>query len=114
AIARIGTTRFRHGGMELLGFTPDGKALIYHGSNALHLMDVVTGKEVSVARYADNQPRAFGGFDPVLSGDTKVLAVAYPNVDVPGVTIGVISASTGKELNRFESSELFKLNHPSQ
>ena len=35
AVARLGTTRYRHGGLDLLGFTSDGKSLMYLGGGAL-------------------------------------------------------------------------------
>jgi WD40 repeat protein len=111
AIARIGTTRFRHNGMELLGFTPDGKALMYLGSGAIHFMDAATGKEVDVVRYGDGQQRGFRRFDmdssAVLSGDGKTLAVAIQG-DPNGATVLILDAASGKERKRFAPGDLFK------
>src|SRR5438309_8010008 len=79
ALARLGTARFRHGGRELLGFTPDGKTLLFAGAGSLQLMDATSGKETKAVRFSDSEPRnsRFNGGTPVaLSGDTKVLAFA--------------------------------------
>src|SRR5438552_801373 len=66
ALARLGTTRYRHGGSDLLGFTLDGKALLYHGGGLLRWIDVVTGTEIKVIRHGNAEPRIFGriGFGP--------------------------------------------------
>jgi WD40 repeat protein len=48
ALARLGTTRFRHGGdVTFVAFTPDGQALLTAGrDNTIHLWDLATAKEV--------------------------------------------------------------------
>src|SRR5262249_22258537 len=75
AVARLGTTRFRHGGRELLGFTPDGKTLLFADGGSLHLMDAAAGKETKVFRFADfdlaRNYRGTGGFPMAISGDAK-------------------------------------------
>src|SRR5437660_4225931 len=77
ALARLGTTRFRHGGRELLGFTPDAKTLLFADGGSLHLMDAVSGKETKVFRFADfdlmRNYRNNGGPPLAISGDAKVL-----------------------------------------
>jgi len=116
AVARIGTTRFRHGGMDLVGFTSDGKALIYLGGGALHFMDAALGKETKVLRYGDSEPRGMRRFDTafsaVLSGDTKVLAAAssgaFGGFGPGGSSISVIDTATGKERKQFGAADLFK------
>jgi hypothetical protein len=116
AIARLGTTRFRHGGKELLGFTSDGKALIYCGSGALHFMDATLGKEIKVVKYGDAEARDLRRFGmattpAVLSADTKVLAVTVGNsgFGMGGVGgISVIDTATNKERKRLGPADLFK------
>src|SRR5262245_39627114 len=47
ALARLGTIRFRSEGENfLLRFAPDGKTLTSVGTDALHVWDVGTGKEI--------------------------------------------------------------------
>src|SRR5438132_6581372 len=80
ALARLGTTRFRHGGRELLGFSADGKTLLFADGGSLHLMDAASGKETRVFRFADfdltRNYRGNGGLPMAISGDAKVLAFA--------------------------------------
>ncbi len=111
AVARLGTTRYRHRGMDLLGFTADGKSLMFLGSGTIRFMDLATGMEGKVITFGETQPRGFRGFDMgssmVLSHDTKVLATC--SMQPTGMsTITVIDLATGKERKRFESAELFK------
>src|SRR2546421_6801518 len=75
ALARLGTARFRHGGRELLGFSPDGRTLLFAGAGTLQLMDAASGKESKAVRFSEAEPRGFrgnGGLPVALSGDTKV------------------------------------------
>jgi WD40 repeat protein len=112
AFARIGTTRFRHGGKELMGFTPDGKTLMYLGSGAIHLMDATSGQETKSIRLADSSPtgfrrgRRFGGTDsPVaVSADGKVLAMAQSGNSL----VTVVDVDTGKERKQFGAAAIFK------
>jgi WD40 repeat protein len=47
ALARIGTTRFRYGGVaRAVAFSPDGKTLAACGDDGIRLWDSATGKEV--------------------------------------------------------------------
>ena len=47
AISRLGTTRFRHGGLiDYVAFTPDGNTLLSHGGDGIRLWDAVSGAEV--------------------------------------------------------------------
>jgi hypothetical protein len=109
AIGRIGTTRFRHGGMELLGFNADGTALMYLGGGALHWIDAATGKEIRIVRFGNVQPRDIRRFEVspsvvVLSGNAKVLAIAAGGNEGFGAddrSISVIDTDTGKERKRF-------------
>jgi WD40 repeat protein len=110
ALARIGTTRFRHRGMELLGFTPDGKAVIYHGNGSLRYLDAAKGTEIKTVHFAEGDGRFMTG---LLSGDTKVLAVSTsdPFGGLGGAlsfSILLIDTDTGKERKRLEATALFK------
>ena len=44
AIARFGSARLLHGGIEQLAFSPDGKTLATSGADGIRLWDVTTGK----------------------------------------------------------------------
>ncbi|HYV37987.1 MAG TPA: WD40 repeat domain-containing protein, partial [Gemmataceae bacterium] len=111
-LARIGSTRYRHGGMDLLAFTPDGKSLIFHGGGAIRLMEVASGKQGKSVAIGDNESRSFRRFEfdgssVALSDDTKVLAF----VSMSGNTsVTVVETATGKERKTFRSNELFKNN----
>jgi WD40 repeat protein len=117
AVARIGTTRFRHGGKDLIGFSQDGKRLLYLGTGAIHAFDVVSGREAKSTRLAaDNvrgfrRNRRFGGQESPLavSADGKVVAVAQP-----GSGITVIDVEGGQERKQFASNSLFKNAQPYQ
>jgi WD40 repeat protein len=51
ALARIGTTRFRHGGpVYAIAFSPDGKTLAASSSDGIRLWDSATGKELRRTR----------------------------------------------------------------
>jgi WD40 repeat protein len=72
-IARIGSTRFlSDSSMEWLGFTPDGKRLLGHGTD-IDVWDAATGKlldKIPLPRNADASP--------FISPDGKILAVGLP------------------------------------
>jgi WD40 repeat protein len=109
AVARIGTTRFRHGGMDLLGFTPDSKAVIFLGVRGLHWMDVVSGKEIKTVALndADRIPYDLAIKPVVLCADTQVLA--YIAGRYSGEII-IADTATGKERKRFSIYDFFKAN----
>jgi WD40 repeat protein len=71
AVARIGTTRFRHGWLiNSLAFTADGKALMSQGLDAVRVWVTATGRE---ARHLAAPPgRQF--ISAALSPDGKLLA----------------------------------------
>jgi WD40 repeat protein len=109
AIARLGSTRYRHGGKQLLGLAVDGKTLLLHGSGAIHWMDVATGKFSKTVRCGEEKmaagpPRGRQGQAAALSGDRTVLVYA----DDQDNAFGIMDAVTGKELKRIKASDLFK------
>src|ERR1700677_1416619 len=99
AIARLGTTRFRHtSSVFFVGYSSDGGNVITASSeNRLILWDVGTGqKGRSFAGKAN--PRRFQNVmdAPLLSGDGKKLVITGDDGDFT-----VVDAGTGKTLNEF-------------
>jgi WD40 repeat protein len=111
AFARLGTTRFRHNGRELLGFTADGRSLIYFGSSGIHFMDPGSGKETKFIAIGDGprggRNRRFpNAMSSTLSADGKVAAVVQLSGN--GAVISVVEIETGKERRRLTAADIFK------
>jgi RNA polymerase sigma factor (sigma-70 family) len=95
AVARLGTTRLRHGGLTpAVQFTPDGKSLITMGADGLRVWDAATGK--SLYRLANQQsPRLGNG---ILSADCKqVVSVEMMNKPL----LRLWELATGKLVREF-------------
>jgi len=76
AIARLGTTRLRHGGMTTaLAFAPDGKSLFTMGADGLRTWDVATGNALS--RITSQVDRDLN--PGILSADGKHVITVNPN-----------------------------------
>ncbi len=72
AVARLGTTRFRHqGATSALAFSPDGKTLAVRDYTVLYLFEAATGREIT--RIGDGMPRLWGSA-VAYSPDGKILA----------------------------------------
>jgi RNA polymerase sigma factor (sigma-70 family) len=93
AVARLGTTRFRHGGLiNSLGFTPDGKTLVSCGTwDGIRIWGAATGKEL---RSCPDQALAHS---ISLSPDGKVLAALNPQ----DASIVLHDFASGQLLRRF-------------
>jgi RNA polymerase sigma factor (sigma-70 family) len=94
AIARLGTTRLRHGEIiRDLGFSPEGKTLISADHHGVHVWDAETGKQL----------RTFGEIpggqvqSPYFSSDCRLVALAPWN----GGRIEIWDAATGRLLRQF-------------
>src|SRR5262249_26328927 len=115
AIARLGTTRFRHGdAVSFAACTPDGKALLTAGRDrTIRLWDLATGKEIRRFDWVRAQPddqteRAADGItqrwerqawddlgltiQAALSSDGKVVAASQ------GGVVCLWETATGKKL----------------
>jgi WD40 repeat protein len=112
ALARLGTARFRHGGLELAGFAANGKALVYFDHNAVHIRDV-GGKDVQVLALGDKSGSVVSG---ATSGDGRVLAIFTASGDPSPVRknptpiaakVMVFDTSTGKEIIALNISDVF-------
>jgi WD40 repeat protein len=102
AVARLGSTRFRHsGGVRFLGYSGDGRVLLTADSKLLRFWDAQTGKELRrlaiKARPSRNLPFQSGP-PAVLSGDGKILVLGFDS----GVST-VVEVATGKEQRTFKT-----------
>jgi RNA polymerase sigma factor (sigma-70 family) len=101
ALTRLGTVRFRHGGLiRGLAFTPNGRLLVAADSDGVRVWEVATGREV---RRLDNLPGAAGNAS--LSRDGKFVAVATSNPE--GVVIREVA--TGRTVRPFAARKVHSL-----
>jgi RNA polymerase sigma factor (sigma-70 family) len=96
AIARLGTTRFRHGGrVEGLRFTADGKSLVSCGEGLLRVWDAATGREVR--RFPQQTTARF----IALSPDAKLFAVQRHQNGPQEGPIEIHDFASGRLLRQF-------------
>jgi WD40 repeat protein len=109
ARARLGTTRFRHGGRELLGFAADNRSLLFAGAGTIFYMEATTGKNTKNVRFSEFEPRfrINNGMAFATSGDTKVLAYTSQRANS---TLTIIETDSGKQRKQLNQNELFKNN----
>ncbi len=111
ALARLGTARFRHGGLELAGFAADGKALLYFGNDAVHIWDI-GGKRIQAVAFGDRSETVVS---EATSGDGRVLAIFTATGDPTNRTnptpiaarVMVFDTGTGKEITTVNISDVF-------
>jgi RNA polymerase sigma factor (sigma-70 family) len=102
AVARLGTTHFRHGGLvQHLAFTPDGKALLSAGGGSLRVWDVATGREIR--RFADEVKAQSVSVAP----DGKTVAALIPLAPTADEPMVICDFASGKVLRRFGKRGLF-------
>ncbi len=97
AIARLGTTRFRHGGMiGSLAFTPDGKTLVSCGLwDGIRIWDVANGRQIRRLTHQTS------GIQPLaLSPDGKWLAILSQTNNPKGGSIAILDFATGRVARR--------------
>jgi RNA polymerase sigma factor (sigma-70 family) len=96
AVARLGTTRLRHGGIvEQVVLTPDGKSLISSGgASGVRVWDTTTGRQTRLL----NEPAARG---VAVSPDGKELAAL---VSGAADSVVIYDLASGKVLRRFGSA----------
>lgn len=102
ALARLGTTRFRHrGGVQFVAYAADGRMLVTVSSDGmLRLADAHTGKEAYQYKLKQNMARSmFRQSAPsiLLSGDGKTLVLGVDDGEC-----SVIEVATGKTLREFK------------
>ena len=103
ALARFGTTRFRHGGLvDRLVFTPDGRTLVSIGGEAgMRLWDVTNGKET----------RPFSalrtGWKSAISPDGKMVAALVLPASRGHQAIVIHDFTTGRRIRAFGKAASF-------
>ena len=110
AIGRVGTVRWRHGGIvEFAAFLPDGKTVLTSSADqTVRLWEFPSGKEIRrLAEIPRNKANVRGGgFGGVyatapataLSKDGKTVATAVGNSDAPDRFVRLFDVATGNEL----------------
>ncbi len=97
AIARMGTTRFRHGGMiGSLAFTPDGKTLVSCGIwDGIRIWDVASGRQIRrlTVQTSGNRPLT-------LSPNGKWLAILTRRASPKDEPIAILEFATGRVVRR--------------
>ncbi len=102
ALARLGTLRFRHGGMiQSLAFASDGKTLVSQGVDGLRIWDAATGKQI---RRIGNNSAGTGRND--ISPDGKLVAVLLPDSHE---NVGLLEIATGRIVQRFSKRQVHSL-----
>lgn len=95
AIARLGTHRFRHGGLiSFTAFSPDSKRLVSQGQDGVRVWDAANGKQLHY--FAPEPGKMWGATD--LSPDGKSLAAALNSSDGK---IDIWDISSGKKTVSF-------------
>lgn len=101
AVARLGSTRFRHQNpVSYVGYSGDGAILItLSGENSLRFWDAKTGKEIRRIELKSSPRLSRYGVGPsvVLSGDGKTLALGIEDGNCK-----IIDVATGKTRKEFE------------
>jgi WD40 repeat protein len=102
AVARLGTQRFRHGGLTTaVAFAPDGRSLLTLGQDGLCTWEIPTGNPL--ARLPNQKNRHIVGAG-ALSPDCKLLVSVDPGDKAP--LLRLWDVATGQLLREFG-------NHPS-
>jgi len=101
AISRLGTIRFRHGGLIFsLAFTPDGKTLVSEGVDGLRIWETATGKQIR--RVGDG---SVGSAALDISPDGKLAAMLLPAKE----SVGLMEVATGQIVRRFGNRQVHAL-----
>jgi WD40 repeat protein len=97
AVARLGTQRFRHGGLTTaVAFAPDGKSLLTMGNDGLCTWEIHTGN--LLARLPNQKDRELVGAS-ALSSDCKLLVSVDPGDKAP--LLRLWDVATGQLLREF-------------
>jgi WD40 repeat protein len=96
ATARLGSPRFRGGGVQQLRYSPDGKLLLAGTHNGVFLWEAATGKRLLAVRDREHVRPAALGFGPA----GELVIARYPNVAgyTPGQLVR-LDRTTGKVLS---------------
>jgi WD40 repeat protein len=108
ALLRLGSTRYHHRGFTFVGFSPDGRSLLFLSWQGYHWADLATGK--FTRSFAAHIPFMRGTNRPHASMATQAPILAMGMDAFAGQEISITDANSGRELTRFTTNELFQGN----
>jgi RNA polymerase sigma factor (sigma-70 family) len=97
AIARLGTTRFRHGNwIYWVAFSPDRKTIISHGLDGVRVWDAATGKERR--HITPEGSTRFQSVSPSTDARLLVAVESEPGRGIVDRPLAVYEVSTGRKV----------------
>jgi WD40 repeat protein len=106
AVARLGSTRFRHRGFTFVGFSADGRELLFLSWQGYHWADLATGKFTRSIRASIPFMRGTNRPYATLAAKAPVLALGMDALEFHSITI--TDANSGEELACFNREDLYK------
>jgi WD40 repeat protein len=107
AVARLGTTRFRHHGHVFAGFSEDGRSLLFVGPRTFHWVDLASGQQTqAVSMQGTAPPNDLQVRSNMAAKSSRVALVHDPG------RIAIHDAATGEQLSLFLRGDIWKAKLP--